>query len=169
MARERVEVEVEGIKYSICEISPTKAALIFIKLVRIFGPAFPKFLKGGKLPTMEEAKKMNLSLRDVKLDEVVEVIADRMEEEEIIAMAVKLLSASYPLADGDRKGGPSMLLGSEAMFDRHFETTPGIMHIALVIKAVLLLQYADFFGGLGIQDGSEEVQTESTTESPVVP
>ena len=166
MARDRVEVPVDGITYSMCQISPTRASLIFLKLIRIFGPALPKAFKDGKLPSMAELKKMRTGLRDISLDKVVEAIGDRMEEEAIMKMARSLLSQTFAI--GTKTGGPQKLLGTEAMFDAHFGETSGLFHIVKVVKEVFLLQYADFFEGLGIQD-KLEVAESPDTESHLVP
>lgn len=170
MARERIELVVDGIPYSYCTISPTQAGLIFLKLTRIFGPLIGTMVGGDGIPSKEDVKKMGDQFKDIEYEKMFEIAADRMEEEAIMKMAKKLLSNTYPEArEGAAVQGPMHTLGKDSSFDTHFDSTPGILHMFKVVKEVLWLQYADFFEGLGFLGSAKPKEPKAIIESPMVP
>lgn len=160
MARDRIEIDIDGVSYSYRQLSPTKATLIFLKLVKIFGPVLGKAYSGKALPTKSTGISAD-DLKDIPLDKMIEVVADRMDEDEIMAIAMRLLAETAPAANMTK------LLGIQKNFDEHFEEIGGMLHMFTVIKEVLVLQYADFFGGIGMLGKSKA--SPPPTKFPMVP
>jgi len=161
MPRIRKEVEVEGIGYSICEIAPTKASLILLKLMKVFGPVFGKLYSSSDITSLEGIKDTAKTANDLPLEEILTIVADRMDEEELLSISLDLLNQTYPL------GNPQMLLGTREKYDIYFsDVDAGVLHQFKLLKEVLQLQYADFFAGLSIP---ESIKAPQHTKSPLVP
>jgi len=162
MARIRKTVEVDGVSYSICQLSPTKATLTFMKLVKVFGPALGKGINLGGA-SLEEAKKAAGGL-DLSMDEIIETIADRVDEDKMMKIFRTLLEPCFP------SNSPKHTLGVVEHYDFHFDSTPGLFHVFKVMKEVLQLNYADFFAEAGILGLSEEeVQSTQSLQEPSIP
>jgi hypothetical protein len=163
MARERIEFEVDGVGYNYRQLSPTKATLIFLKLVKIFGPLVGKMYGGEKNVSLDSAKDMAGDVSSMSFDALIEVVVDRVDEDQLMLICRKLLADCRPA------NAMTLRLDVEKDLDKHLEETPGMMHFFKLMKEVLQLQYADFFDGLRTLDGSEEVQGTTDTQSPRVP
>ena len=164
MARVRQEIRVDNQIYSVCPLPPTQASLLFVDLVKTFGPVIGKMYKGvGDVSVTQLREDANI-VKNMPIEDIILTVADRIEPEKIVDMARKLLAETYP------KDKPMMCLGSEKMFDAWFDTVPGgIFHIGKLLKEVLQLQYADLFTGLGIQEDTQTNPPDSPTEYPMVP
>jgi len=162
MARERMDIEVDGVVYDYRQISPLKATTIFLQLVKIFGPVAGK-LYGAKPASIDGVKDVAGDISSMSMDDIIEVVVDRVDEDEMLKICRKLLAESRP------KKAMTLKLHVEDDLDKHLESTPGMFHFFKLMKEVLQLQYADFFDGLRTLDGSEESPSQETTESPMVP
>ena len=164
MAREKHDVEVDNVYYTICPLPPTKSTLVFLELVKVFGPALGLLIKGSGNVTVEQVKQDAKALENIPIEDMILAIADRIDPEQIMQMARKLLAGSHP------KDKPAMLLGNEAMFDAHFDSIPGgLFHIGKLLKEVLQLNYADLFIGKGIHVNTQEPQKAVNIPYQMVP
>lgn len=100
MARDIVEVELDGSTYSITKIDPFKSFRIFTRLTKIVAPAGSKLAEAGlKSKGAEE-----LLQRDVSwFVEVVQELADRLDEAELEKTLRELLE---PVMKDGRKLNP---------------------------------------------------------------
>jgi len=164
MARDRMDIEVDGVEYTYRQISPTKATLTFCKLVKIFGPVAAK-LYGTNPANLQEAKNIAGELGSMNMGDIIESVVDRIDEDQLMNICRKLLSDCRP------KKSMTLNLGNESDLDKHLEDTPGMLHFFKLMKEVLRLQYADFFAGLRTL-GSEEEKAQVQVPSigfPMVP
>ena len=142
MARERKIVEVDGIRYSYRQLSPTTATFIFLKLIKIFGPVLGKAY-GGDSASIAGVKNIAGDLSKKSIADIIDTVVDRIDPDEMMNVSRKLLSDTFPA------NKLNLNLGVESNFDQHFEDTPGMLHFFKLMKEVLQLQYADFFIGIG--------------------
>ncbi len=160
MARIRKEVMIDGVEYSLCQISPTKASIIFLKLAKILGPALGKAFGKNDI-SLSNAKVLSTDLVKMPMDEIIGKIADNFDVDMVMDICRQLLVQTYPVKT------PQRTLGNEINFDAHLDdNNMGILHIGKLMKEVLVLQYADFFEGLGSQ-GNVEVEKAPTDYPPV--
>ena len=140
--RNRKEVIIDGVKYDIGPISPTKSVKLMTKITKVLGPSLVKMLKDGFDPKKNLA---DLDIGELNLDEVFAEFFDRLDEDELQSVMTTLLSSSL-------HSGTEVIQGlgtiTEDKFDVIFQDT-GVLHMFKVVKESVGVTYSDFFAGNG--------------------
>lgn len=140
--RSRKEVIIDGVKYDIGPISPTKSVKLMTKITKVLGPSLVKILKEGFDPKKDLAE---MDVGQMNLSEVFSEFFDRLEEDELQNVMVTLLSSSM---HNGTEGSKGMGIITADKFDMVFQDT-GILHMFKVVKESIGVTYSDFFEGNG--------------------
>jgi hypothetical protein len=138
MAREETEKEIDGIKYTFCQLGAIKAHRLLLKLGKIVGPAI-----GAMANTGDGVK--GLLGADIDLEDVLDSLFERADEATIDSILVTLGSQIHYAKTEDQKGG---VLNTIDLIDLHF--TGRLPSMYKVMIAALGAQYGDFLEEGGI-------------------
>ncbi len=131
--RQLIKKTIDGEKYSFGCLPATTSLRILTKLSKMIASPIAGALGTGSLQEILE--------RDLNIPLIVGMMADRMDEDEIIGI-IKTL-ASQILHE------PTGAIGE--CFDTFFSGR--VAHLIKVIQASLEAEYSDFFGGNGVLAG----------------
>jgi len=135
VARQLVEKFVDDEKYQISQFGTTESLKVLTRLSKILGPSFSVAIAGSKI---EDAK-----AQTEILGKAVGELTSRLDEEEVINLIKKLVDCCL-------KGE-----GSKINFELDFQGRLG--HLFKLVKAVLEVQYGNFFQEIGsIADSLQE-------------
>lgn len=145
MARELVEKYVGDQKYQIAEFGTTESLKMLTRLSKILGPSFSMAMSGAKLKDKQAQTEL--------FGKAVGELTQRLDEEEVVALAKKLVECCL-------KGE-----GAKINFEMEFKGKLG--HLFKLLKAVLEVQYGNFFQEMS--ELADTLQVEDTAPSNPTP
>lgn len=135
MARQLVEKYVDDESYQISQFATTESLKVLTRLSKILGPSFSVAMAGSKISDPKAQTEL--------FGKAVSELTSRLDEEEVIALIKKLIDCCL-------RGE-----GKKINFELDFQGRLG--HLFKLLKAVLEVQYGNFFQELGsIADSLQE-------------
>jgi len=135
--REQVKQNIDGVEYGLYPISPFKSAPVLTRLLKIFGSSVLKMIVGA-IEKDGAKKALDTDIKDLlpQMAETLDVVLEKLGEDDIEYVSKKLLAQDHFFADGKK------VSGLEVHFSNH-----SVFHLLKVIKFSLEVNYKDFLGG----------------------
>ena len=157
MAREPVQKEVEGVKYTFGRHTPKKSRKLFNRILKIIAPTLSAGIGITSLQGLDK-----ILDKDIDIPSAISTLCERMDEPEIEAILDTVLGEVIHNGNGDIKG----LGNCRDNYDAVFLDIP-VLHVYKVFGEALLVEYDNFFGeGAGLREVIEKEKSKITDTTP---
>lgn len=142
MAREPVQKDIDGVKYTFGRHLPEASLKLFNRIMRIVGPSMAVGIDKESVSILIE-KGLDSKTKDIKLDigSAVKVLCNHADEPEVEAIFSIILGEVIHNGNGTQKGLGNCQDNYNAVF-----MESGIYHVYKIIFAALGVEYNNFFG-----------------------
>jgi hypothetical protein len=147
--REPKEVEVDGVKYTICHLRPTKSIKLMTKLAIILSPGIGGAAK-SEAKSKSEDSISSLIDSEISTADLLEGVVSKLSDESVLDLMCDVLQETLQhngIVDGEERKGINKKITKEN-FDVAFDGLP-LFHPMKLCKEAFEVSFGDFLGDRG--------------------